>query len=596
MSISLNKYFSFLNESKFNFEIENLELLPISDEHNLLFGNINFESPVIFPNYDIDSDSINSNSNSKYQFISFQITSQGEVSFADETGDGNYGTYYLYSHHELNELISMMQLYDGSNTNLNTITFRDFQLDNVLDIFIYIPDIWNDKLVEINQFSNILPASMIKELFQLLSFDYYFIDDEELFFKEYTFTYNLFIKEFENFIDSNDINNKIIFTPISEVQILLDENLASTICDDFIDFRIKLGIKTKGKFSIQYLLTYFHTVDGEFLINEINKCLLSKISFGNLKIKAPKDYYLQIIYSIAIRYQIKAYQEVSKNLAKVNIRDVKDFYKSRRLIVKDFIINKNNFKFLDTLSNPLPYNIEKCYRSYLRSAEELDKLTFGSKLYNLVLKSIVLYPLEELIYLGFDKNHEIIDILAVIKNNKAVSDGTWIELFSILVKFVSKRNEIKLEFFGSFIFEANKKIVPILKNLIPSRNEVHHYREHYGTWLKILDSNLPEILDFLRIHLSGILLLKILNQNFKKDGLYIKAKKIMGYEVDIETIEFKTHLDGKHFIQDELIFYKNNSNYSIPLNNFFTMEFIKIDAIKMGIISKYQDGVPQFEY
>jgi hypothetical protein len=70
MSISLNKYFSFLNESKFNFEIENLELLPISDEHNLLFGNINFESPVIFPNYDIDSDSINSNSNSKYQFIS----------------------------------------------------------------------------------------------------------------------------------------------------------------------------------------------------------------------------------------------------------------------------------------------------------------------------------------------------------------------------------------------------------------------------------------------------------------------------------------------------------------------------------------------
>jgi hypothetical protein len=594
MNISLNNYLSFLNESKFNFEIEDLEILAISEEHNLLFGNINFESPVIFPNYDIDSDFIKSNSNSKYQFISIKITSQGEVLFADETGDGDYGTYYLYSHHELNELISMVKLYDGTITNLNTITFKDFQLDKVLDIFIYIPDIWNDKLVDINQLSNIFPDSMIKELFQLLSFDYYFTDADEFFYTKYP--YNSFIKEFKNFIDSNDLNNKIIFTPISEVQILLDENSASTICDDFIDFRIKLGIKTKGNFSIQYLLEYFDTVDGEFLINEINKCLLSKTSFGNLKIKAPKDYYLQIIYSIAIRCQIKAYQKVSNSLAKVNIRDVKDLYKSRRLIVKDFIINKNNFKFLDTLSNPLPYNIEKCYRSYLRSAEELDKLTFGSKLYNLVLKSIVLYPLEELIYLGFDKNHEIIDILAVIKNNKPVSDGSWIELFNVLIRFVSKKDEIKLEFFGNFITEANKKIVPILKKIIPSRNEVHHYREHYGTWLKILDSNLPEILDFLRINLSGILLLKILNQNFKKDGLYIKAKKIMGYEVDIETIEFKTHLDGKHFIQDELIFYKNNTNYSIPLNNFFTMEFIKIDAIKMGIISKYQDGVPEFEY
>ena len=70
----------------------------------------------------------------------------------------------------------------------------------------------------------------------------------------------------------------------------------------------------------------------------------------------------------------------------------------------------------------------------------------------------------------------------------------------------------------------------------------------------------------------------------------------MGYEVDIETIEFETKLNGKSFVQNELIYYKNNSSYSIPLNNFFTLELVKIDSIKMGIIGNYINGNPSYEY
>ncbi len=591
MKVSLNSFLSFSKELKFDAEIENVQLLPISNENNLLWGNINLEKTIFFPAYDIDSDNFSNKSNSKYQFISFKITSDGKVDFADYEGDGYYGSYYLFSYHELNEFISILKLYDGETTNVNTITFKDFQLDDVLSILIYIPDIWSDKLVPIDELLRILPEAIIKDLIQLISADIYFNDDV---FSEQP--YISFIESLEKTIEENDINNKLTFYPISEVPILVENYSAMTNCNDLIDFTIKLGIKSKGSFSIQYLLDYLNTVDGEFILKQIHRSLLNNTSFGALKIKAPKDFLSQIIYSSAIRNQIKAYESESILFAKVNIRDIKDVYKSRRKIVRDFINNKNNFKFLDTLSNPLPYNIEKSYRSYLRSAEELDKLTYGSKLYSLILKSIVLYPLEEILYLGLDRDNEITDILALIKNNKPISDGMWIELFSRLHKFISINNDIKLTYFDKFIKEAHNKIIPTLKNMIPSRNDVHHYREHYGEWLKSLDNSLEEILDFLRIQLSDILLLKVINQNYKNDGLYIKAKKIMGYEVDIETVEFKTDLEGKHFIQNELIFYKNNYDYAIPLKNFFIMEFIKIDAIKMGIIGKYKDGIPHFEY
>ena len=280
---------------------------------------------------------------------------------------------------------------------------------------------------------------------------------------------------------------------------------------------------------------------------------------NKLKIKAPKDKISQIKYSAAFRLQYEAYKyDTSKISNHINeqIRDLKELYKVRRKVVHEFIHDKKIFNFLDTLRNPLPYNIEKSYRSYLRSADDIDRLTLGGKLYNLILRSIIFYPLEEISYLGFDTNEpNISEIIRTIKDNKPISDGTWVELFNKLATVIYKNENIGLKYFGSFIRKVNKTIIPILRDMVPPRNDVHHYREHFTVWLKLLDSNLPIILDAFRNAFSDSLIIQIINQNYKKDGLYIKAKKIMGYEVDIETIEFSTALNGKYFIENELIVY-----------------------------------------
>ena len=112
----------------------------------------------------------------------------------------------------------------------------------------------------------------------------------------------------------------------------------------------------------------------------------------------------------------------------------------------------------------------------------------------------------------------------------------------------------------------------------------------------LLDNNLPNILNVIRNSIRGNEIILIQNQNFKKDGLYITAKKIMGHEVDIETIEFKTKLDGKHFIMDSLVAYNNKYDYTIPLNNFFNDELVSLESYRMGIMGSFAHGQPVFEY
>lgn len=388
---------------------------------------------------------------------------------------------------------------------------------------------------------------------------------------------------------------------IHELPIILN-NGVYTNCSPGIDaIRPYLGISVKESFSSQYLFDFLRqSKDGKTFIENLRNHLLLNKSLNSLSISAPNSLIHQIKYSTEFRMQYDSYineTTSSENHSNESINDLKVLYKNRRDNIKRFVLDKNSATILDILKNPLPYNLEKGYRAYVRAANDLDRLTYAGKLYNLILRSVVFYPLEEIIFLKLDDdNPEISTILDEIKSDRPLSDGTWLGYFNKIAAITGKNpDKFKLSLFAPLI-KAIQGEYNNFQRIIPERNDWAHYRNHSAEFLKTLDEFLPRVLNILRNALKGNIFLLVEGQNYKRDGLYITAKKIMGFEVDIETVEFKTVLAGNHFIKDSLVVYNQEADYTIPLENFFSVRIVQSEAVQMGIYKGGAGGETDFEY
>jgi len=369
-----------------------------------------------------------------------------------------------------------------------------------------------------------------------------------------------------------------------------------------IDFTLPfLTFELSNKFSSQYFYDYiYYSKEGIDLFKSLHNCLQNNKPFNSIFIPAPKNLMSQILYSSSFRLQLKSYEdEISNpnNFRVEQILDLKSICINRREHYQEFILNKENAMFLDTLKNPLPFILEKTYRSYARAANEFDRQTYGGRLLNYILRSLVIYPLQELIYLKLDKSSkEITQILIEIESGKPIADGKWVHWFNEIAKAVGKNKEINLGYFNKLI--QNFQIVySDIQDIIPKRNDWAHYREHSAIYQKQLDFLLPKLLLNIRESLKNIEFIHVVSQKYKSENnLIIKAKRIMGYEIDIETIELNTTLPGKYFISDKLYAYKKDENYTVPLEPFFQVKFEEAEVIRMGIFDNVIDGEIKYVY
>jgi hypothetical protein len=386
---------------------------------------------------------------------------------------------------------------------------------------------------------------------------------------------------------------------IHELPIIINNGVHTNCSPGINPVRPYLGISVKESFSSQYLFDFLRqSKDGEIFINNLRDHLLSNKSLNSLSISAPNSFIHQIKYSTEFRRQYDSYiyEATSRgNHSNESINDLKALYKNRRENIKKFVLDENSATILDILKNPLPFNLEKGYRAYVRSANELDRLTYAGKLYNLVLRSAVFYPLEEILHLGLEESHpEFQTILEEIREGRPLSDGTWLDFFNTIAAVIG-RNRLELSHFSPLV-SAVQTEYNSFQEIIPIRNDWAHYREHSVEFLKKLDAFLPRVLNILRSALKGNDFLLVEKQNYRHDGLYITAKKIMGFEVDIETVEFKTSLEGRHFVQDSLIVYNEKAGYTVPLKNFFSVRIVQAEAVQMGIYKGGAGGAIDFEY
>jgi hypothetical protein len=575
----------------------------------------------VLPYYDIELDEWFSfdEENEKSEILEFHYNFyENGLWSCGILGDGDHSNYmYLYSPYEIQQFLFFANNLPKSKILNKEINFLEFDLTEVIK-GVYLTIITDNKIKIIDV--NLIKQKITNHEFKLILIDILGIQETELL--EELKNDQLLIEEFPDNSRTSEDNeefwgwSKIIgdwtnfclsknFPLIDEfnkrISILYrhQTHLPTYELYHLLKFQVPFfAFELKEDFSCQYFFDYLnYSKNGDGFLRDLVKYLTSESTYSPTII-APKNFISQMTYSISFRYNFYDYlNELTSysNYISEEIFDIKEILKNRKENFKEFLLNTEKSNFLTSLKNPLPFIIEKSFRSYSRASSEFDRQYHGLRLYSIILKSIVLYPLQEILYMKTEEQFpEINEILKTINSGKNISDGTWQVWFQTISKLYWKQNILDLKYFGS-IFHNMEKYKDIFKNIIPERNDWGHYRKHPGVFQKILDEILPKLLFDLRNSLTDIDFILVKGLDFKNDGnLYVKAKKIMGFEVDIETFEFQTNLSPNFFISDKFYAFKKGMNYTIPLDPFFTVKLETIEIIKMGIFDSFNNG--DFKY
>lgn len=560
------------------------------DEIDHLHGVVKFNHNGCFPIYKIEEGkwySYESEEESWGEYeMEFNFRSDGKFDFGI-LGDGeDYSSFYIYNPIELKQFISFVNKIPTS-IKLNTpFNFKEFKIEAVIKkIYITVKDDGIVKLCDLELLKEKITEDKYASLLKCL-----FLNNLDLLvnignWNSYCMDLNLSI--------SDDYQGKIS---------LLYSSGFVNITNPYIDFELPhLAFELSPEFSSQYFFDQmYYSKDGIHLIESLYNSLIESKSMKTINILAPKGLLSQILYSSAFRLEYHNYLQSTKNLSNLKVEqmiDLKSICISRRENFEEYILNKEKFDFLNSLKHPLPFFLDKTLRSYSRATKDFDRQTFGGRLFNYILRSIVIYPLQELIFLKYhESNVDVSRILNELNSGKPISDGTWVTWFNEIAKIVGKDESIKLYYFDDLL-NIFQKLSNDINETIPKRNDFAHYREHSAIYQKHLDTLLPTLLSNIRNAFKNIEFIYIEKQEYRTENdLYITAKRVMGFEIDIETIEFCSKLPGHFFISNKLYAFKNDSEYTIPLEPFFDIKFENTETIKMGVFDKSVDGRINYSY
>lgn len=560
----------------------------IHDEIEHLWGILDFNHDGCFPQYDVKNDEWYSFENIEDSWgnysMQYNYRSDGKFDFGHLGDSEDYSSFYLYSPIELKQFISIVNKLPNTDTLNRPHTNKEFKISEIIKK-LYITHRDNSgkiKLCPLDVLKDKLPKEDFISLIRVI-----FTEGEG--FSVDTGNWNLYCEQ---------KNIQILDYYDGNISILYNGSFVS-ITNPYINFFMPhLAFELSPDFSSQYFYDLMvYSKDGKIFIDSLMNAIIEDKPLGTMSITAPKDLLNQILYSSAFRWQYNYYLQVSNN---PNFRveqmiDLKSICVNLRENFQEYFLNKDKINILYDIKNPLPFILEKTYRSYLRATSDFDRQTYSGRLFNYILRSIVIYPLQELLYLKINQSHpEVDNILTEIKSGKPMSDGTWLNWFNQIAKIVGKDKSIKL-FYFSQLLDNFQRLYNDIKTSIPKRNDWAHYREHSSEYQEHLDNFLPKLVSSIRGALKDTEFIYIEKQEYKSSNeLFITAKKMMGYEIDIETIEFKTDLPGNCFISKKLYAYKKHSNYTIPLEPFFDIKFENIQVIKMGIFDKNVHG--EFKY
>lgn len=330
--------------------------------------------------------------------------------------------------------------------------------------------------------------------------------------------------------------------------------------------------------------------EGEFLLSE----LLERHELPQ-KIKFIQNKFEQIQYAIEDRLNRHEIEFKLRNLLlKKEVFILKNNLTVKRLTHIESYYNEQH-KLIEIFQNPLPFIIEKAYRDFVKSDEELKILENGEKLLSILLKTRLLFVLEEYktyhptSYKKFKSN---IDENFI---QKKPTDGAFSYLNSILNKTIQREN-IKLKCFDNFQENLNKKeINSLFGYLTELRNRSAHPPYDKRNFIDNLTSHLPNLIETYREAMNNIDFLIPMSFTNKNKKIIMSAKRLMGFESKFETIDIIISPDEILMFEiDELVAYNIATKKIIPFKTFVGLKIQDEPVYSIGLFDRYENGKPKF--
>ncbi len=356
---------------------------------------------------------------------------------------------------------------------------------------------------------------------------------------------------------------------------------------------IFLVFRPKKKISHSGLSDFFSsTIEGEEFVR-------SFLNGGNFQkeIIYIVNYYEQIQYSIEERStKLKFKQKINQlletkenlivknSLAKKRLRYLESYYRSEHGLVEIF-------------KNPLPFIIEKAFRNFVKSSTEREQLDAGKNLLNILIKTRLLFPLEEFLSSKADTEK----IKTILKHefygSKKPSDGAFNNLFAALSKEIFHQ-KLELKCFGNFHKKLNEgDFNKIFTELVESRNRYVHPPFDSTSFLSLLNQYLPVLIESYRLAMRDIDLLIPKETTIVNGEFLVKAEKVMGFESQFDKIFVSIPQEYiLNFETNTLVSWNNLTKGTVSFRKFVIARAEEKVSYRIGIFDRYVDGSPMFEF
>lgn len=300
--------------------------------------------------------------------------------------------------------------------------------------------------------------------------------------------------------------------------------------------------------------------------------------FGAIRIVIPKSKELQVQFGIELRAMREALLEGVTEMSQEKettdrILDL-TWHKLRQV----GILRSVHIQEVSALLNPLPYFIERPYRSFLRADLVDDKADAGIDLIGFIVKSMAFLAIEEWMHNRHDSDTPIPSWLENKMRNIGegpLSDGVWVEIFRGLWK--ECLDQIPLM---QMIGQPYRDRLDVVDEAVSVRNSCYGHRsapnkkERLRLRRKLNDflvNEFQQVVESLREGFSQKMVLAPLSQSFDNErGQVIKAKSIMGFDSEFKTVEIIPVEGIVNYLDGEPILYAQDSFF--PSRQYFRCE------------------------
>jgi hypothetical protein len=498
------------------------------------------------------------------------------------------------------DFITEVVINDKIDLNSKKIEIKNLETNFIIDsTFIFIPFL-NPKLLSNIKINNKLSIEDIYELFQKIKYPSTGMGIEDDFKEkirkndkkkeEFKVIFSDLIKGSNYNLEIGDILVEIKFDKKIELFGYYDvynSNLFHSL-EMFYVFRLKP--KTSYLAFYDYLC---NTIEGDNLLSNLfdtnnlpkylcyslNKFKLIQFTLENLVNKESLKYKMNNLIVNKENFEFK------NNLTKNRIKYLSAFYETQHKLVEIF-------------ENPLPYVIEDAFRSFVKSDSDMESATKGSHILNILIKTRVLFPLEEYIKNENNANNDFNNVIKqTLFSDKKPSDGTYNQLFIDFSKFFNS-NQIKLECFNHFYSILNNTNIDyLILEIIESRNRFAHPPYLINPYIETLNRNIPKLIQFYRDSMINIYFLIPESFIIQNQKIILTAKKLMGFENKLDSVKIEISQDQIYnFEVGKLIAWNSETKGIVQFENFF--KIVPKNDIKweIGIYDRFEKGLSIFEF